>query len=69
MLNDNVLKTFRCACKNGGKCRYLMKKSIRRSVVAFLRAYHEDGNDDLKAILAHPNIAPTKLDPVSYRET
>jgi len=68
MLDDDAPRIFSCACKNGDNCKDLMRRSIAGLVTAFLRAYFEDENGDLKAILADPQIAPTKLDPASYRE-
>ncbi|ONK64012.1 uncharacterized protein A4U43_C07F21200 [Asparagus officinalis] len=68
MVYDNAPKIFRCACKNGdGNCRDLMRRSIAGTVVTFLRGCFEDQKGDLRVILADPQSAPAKLDPVSCR--
>ncbi|KAK9281590.1 hypothetical protein L1049_004493 [Liquidambar formosana] len=57
-----------CICKNGKAPRDPMRRSVGGIVVAFLRAYVEGENGDLKAIVDEPDIAPAKLDPVEFIE-
>ncbi|KAK7314593.1 hypothetical protein VNO77_33119 [Canavalia gladiata] len=56
----------KCMCKNGKGPRHLMRTTVGGLVVAFLRAHFNAQSKDLEAILAHPNLAPTKLHPLLY---
>ncbi|KAJ7962526.1 Chlorophyllase [Quillaja saponaria] len=53
-----------CICKNGKNPRDLMRRSVGGLVVAFLKSYLYGENEDLEAIVADPDLAPAKLDPV-----
>ncbi|KAG1361310.1 chlorophyllase-1 [Cocos nucifera] len=67
MLDDAAPKITKCVCKNGTNCREIMRKTTGGIMTAFLKAYLLGLEGDLKAIVDDPHIAPTKLDPVSYR--
>lgn len=56
----------KCLCKNGKGPREFMRKTVGGLVVAFLRAHLNCKWEDFDAILADPDIAPAKLDPVEY---
>ncbi|KAK7271220.1 hypothetical protein RJT34_26936 [Clitoria ternatea] len=56
----------KCMCKNGSGPKDFMRKTVGGLVVAFLKAHLNAQWNDLLAILAHPNLAPAKLDHVVY---
>lgn len=66
MLDDDApFIVDKCICvrnKNGTK--NLARQSMGGVMVAFLRASLEDNDEDLKAILDNPGLAPAILDPV-----
>ncbi|KAG4991970.1 chlorophyllase-1-like isoform X2 [Glycine soja] len=55
-----------CICKDGKGPRDLMRRTVGGLVVAFLRAQLNGLWKDFNAVLANPNLAPTKLDDVVY---
>ena len=68
MLDDDAPKLVTCLCKEGNTCKDVMRRTVAGIMVAFLKAVMgEDEDGDLKAILQHPGLAPTTLDPVEYR--
>lgn len=70
MLDDNlpgiIGKLSECMCKNGSGPKDKMRRSVGGIAVAFLRAYLESDDEDLKAVVADPSLAPAKLDPVEF---
>uniref|UniRef100_A0ACD5V8H9 Uncharacterized protein n=1 Tax=Avena sativa TaxID=4498 RepID=A0ACD5V8H9_AVESA len=71
MLDDGVhsivnwMSKLVCTCnKNGTK--NLARQSMGGVMVAFLRAVLEDNDEDFKAILDNPGLAPIILNPVEY---
>ncbi|KAF8394369.1 hypothetical protein HHK36_020577 [Tetracentron sinense] len=72
MLDDNpqglLGKISDCRCKNGNGGREPMRRAVGGLVVAFLEAYLEGDNGDLKAIIDEPDIARVKLDPIEFIE-
>ncbi|KAJ8627004.1 hypothetical protein MRB53_020311 [Persea americana] len=66
MLDDDpqpkiIGKMTYCMCTNGRE-RQSMRAFVGGVIVAFLEAYWDGKNEDLKAILQDPDIAPVKLD-------
>ncbi|KAL5561738.1 hypothetical protein UlMin_031485 [Ulmus minor] len=55
-----------CMCKNGSGSRDPMRRFVGGIVVAFLRAYLGDDDDDLIAIVDDPCLAPAKLEDVLF---
>ncbi|KAG8389025.1 hypothetical protein BUALT_Bualt02G0186500 [Buddleja alternifolia] len=67
MLDDGIAFWLRFICKSGKGCKKLMRSCVGGIVVAFLKAYLGDGNEeDLNGIVNEPSIAPITLDPVVY---
>ncbi|KAF3335675.1 chlorophyllase-1-like protein [Carex littledalei] len=68
MLDDHALNLVtKCLCKKGN-CRDIMRRCTAGITVAFLKAYLEKEAGYLKDILAKPELAPGKLDPVEFRQ-
>lgn len=71
MMNDNsFVSVMRTVMGVSGKegTYDLMRSTTGGIVVAFLRAYLGDEDDDLEAIVDDPSIAPVLLDPVIHIE-
>ncbi|GJM99599.1 hypothetical protein PR202_ga16719 [Eleusine coracana subsp. coracana] len=69
MLDDDAPELVTCLCKEGDKCKDVMRKTVAGTMVAFLKAALGEEHGDLKVILKGPQqmVAPTTLDPVEQR--
>lgn len=66
MLDESKAALASLVCKSGKGSKALMRKGVGGIVVAFLKAYLGGQDDDLKAIVDAPTIAPITLDPVIF---
>ena len=66
MLDDDApYMVDRCMCmRNKDGTKNLVRQSMGGVMVAFLRATLEDNDEDLKAILDNPGLAPAILNPI-----
>ena len=66
LLDEGMANIGGCMCKSGQGCKKLLRKGVGGIVVAFLKACLEGKKTDFLAIVENPDIAPIKLDPVTY---